>query len=77
MKIDETKIVKIRTTPAELRALADKMEAQYFKAKLGDSTLVDVVTTDTQLQIQFHHPPFKEIDQELAAKFIDRYKECK
>lgn len=45
--------LQITTTPAELRELADKMEAAYKNAKLGQSTLV-CEWLGTRATLQWH-----------------------
>jgi hypothetical protein len=55
MRAEEQKIIRIRTSPEELRKLADDMKNQIKHSKIGDSSLVDVLVASTELHIEFHH----------------------
>jgi len=49
----EQKII-ITMNPDQLRKLADKMEEDYFKAKLGGTTFVDFLGYSDRLQVCLH-----------------------
>jgi len=46
-----TKEIIIRTTPSELRTLADKMEKQYKKSLAGDSIKVECIKCQDNILI--------------------------